>query len=204
MQHWILDLFNKSLVRSRTKIFKPVGMDHHDEGARRLPNGETVWSLVRFCCGSNQNRLIMVSGMQQTRTRPVILLVEDYADSRQILTLLLESLGYCVFSAANGREALNAAAKNQIDLILTDFNLPDMTGPTVVRSVRELANRPAYIPVVILTASDGCEHRSLAAEAGCDAFLIKPADFEILRATIDRLLQVDQRAQRSTELSAWQ
>jgi DNA-binding response OmpR family regulator len=62
----------------------------------------------------------------------------------------------------------------------------------------------------MLTASDGYEHRSLAAEAGCDAFLTKPTDFEILRATIDRLLPVNQykkdvkQTQTSTELAAWQ
>ena len=146
----------------------------------------------------------MVLVMQQTRTRPIILLVEDYADSRQILTLLLESLDYRVLPAANGREALRAAAQNEIDLLLTDFNLPDMTGPTIVRYVRELGNRFAHIPAVMLTASDSYEYRSLAAEAGCDAFLSKPADFEVLRATIDRLLPVNQRQRyRSTELTAW-
>lgn len=140
--------------------------------------------------------------MQQTRTRAIILLVEDFADSRQMLKLLLESLDYCVLPAATGKEALTAAARNEIDLLLTDFNLPDMTGPTVVRYVRELGNRRVHIPAVMLTASDGYEHRSLAAEAGCDAFLTKPTDFEVLRATIDRLLQVKKRAQPSTELTA--
>ena len=150
----------------------------------------------------------MILVMQQTRTQPIILLVEDYPDSRQMLALLLESLDYCVIPAANGREALDAAAKNEIDLVLTDFNLPDMTGPTVVRCVRKLGNRRAHIPVIMLTASDSYEYRSLAAEAECDAFLSKPADFEVLRATIDRLLQMNQRgmrrAQQSTELTAWQ
>jgi len=110
-----------------------------------------------------------------------------------MLTLLLESMDYCVLPAANGREALRAVANNNIDLVLTDFNLPDITGPTVVRYVRARGNRLAHIPVVMLTAFDGYEYRSLAAEAGCDAFLIKPADFEILLATIDRLLQVNRR-----------
>jgi len=148
--------------------------------------------------------------MQQTRTRPIILLVEDYADSRQMLKLLLESVDYCVLPAADGKEALTAAAANEIDLLLTDFNLPDMTGPNIVRNVRKLGHRRVYIPAVMLTASDAYEHRSLAAAAGCDAFLTKPADFEVLRATIDRLLQVNQRkqdmhrTQSSTELTAWQ
>jgi CheY-like chemotaxis protein len=110
-----------------------------------------------------------------------------------MLTLLLEGMNYCVLPAANGEEALTAAAKNDIDL-------PDMTGPTVVRYIRALDNRLAHIPVIMLTAVDEYEHRLLAAAAGCDAFFIKPPNFEVLKATIDRLLQ----ASRSTELFARQ
>ena len=111
--------------------------------------------------------------MVGTRTRPTILLVEDYADSRQMLTLLLESMDYFVLPASNGREAFALVANNDIDLVLTDFNLPDMTGPAVIRGLRRLSDRLAHVPAIMLTASDGYEHRSLAAEAGCDAFLIK-------------------------------
>ena len=135
----------------------------------------------------------MVLVMQRSRTRPTILLVEDYADSRQMLTLLLKDMGYCVLAAANGKEALTAAANNDIDLVLTDFSLPDMTGPTVARYVRELDNGFTHVPIVMLTAFDGYEHRSLAAEAGCDAFFSKPPDFDILQATIARLLEVNAR-----------
>jgi CheY-like chemotaxis protein len=140
--------------------------------------------------------------MERTRTRPVILLIEDYADSRQMLTLLLEGMDFRVLPVANGKEALTAAANNHIDLVLTDFDLPDMTGPTLVRELRGLSYQLALIPVIVLTAFDGYEYRLLAVEAGCDAFLIKPRDFEVLKKTIDRLLQ--SRAQHSTELFAWQ
>src|ERR1044072_2347707 len=112
--------------------------------------------------------------MQRTRTRPTILVVEDYADSRQMLKLLLEGLDYSVLTAATGKEALSAAANNPIDLILTDFSLPDMTGPSVLRSIRQLNTGPERFPAVILTALDGYEYRELAYKAGCDAFLIKP------------------------------
>jgi DNA-binding response OmpR family regulator len=106
-----------------------------------------------------------------------------------MLTLLLEGMNYCVLPAASGQEALTAAANNDIDLVLTDFNLPDMTGPTVARNVRKL-DRLAYIPVVMLTAIDAYEYRSLAAQAGCDAFFVKPPNFEMLKATIDQLLKL--------------
>ena len=127
--------------------------------------------------------------MQRTRTRPIILVVEDYADSRQMMKLLLEGLDYSVLTAATGKEALSAAANNAIDLILTDFSLPDMTGPSVVRYIRQLGNGSARIPAVMLTALDGYEYRGLAYEAGCDAFLIKPPNFELLKGTLDRLLR---------------
>jgi len=110
-----------------------------------------------------------------------------------MLALLLEGMGYRVLPAATGREALSAARNNDIDLVLTDFNLPDMTGPTVVRYIRKLNDRLAHIPIVMLTAFDGDEYRVLAAEAGCNAFLTKPPDFDRLEATIDRLLQVNRR-----------
>ena len=134
--------------------------------------------------------------MQRTGTRPIILVVEDYADSRQMMKLLLEGLNYRVLTASTGKEALSAAANNPIDLILTDFSLPDMTGPSVVRKLRQLGGSER-IPAVMLTALDGYEYRGLAYEAGCDAFLIKPPNFEILKGTLDRLLR-ENRTQNDT------
>ena len=137
--------------------------------------------------------------IQRTRTRPIILVLEDYTDTRQMLKLLLEGLDYAVLTAATGKDALSAAAKNEIDLVLTDFNLPDMTGPNVVRRMRQLSSRLATIPVVMLTAFDGYEYEDLAYEAGCDAFLIKPPDFDILNETIERLLSRAERRTLKTE-----
>jgi|SRR5689334_6819895 len=155
--------------------------------------------------------------MQRTRTRPIILLVEDFADSRQMLKLLLEDSDYVVLAAATGKEAISAAANNDIDLLLTDFSLPDMTGPTVVRRVRQISNRLEDTPAIMLTAFDGYEYRRLAFDAGCEAFLIKPPDFDVLKGTIDRLLResetrkqtvtvtsTDRGRKRSTELLPWQ
>jgi CheY-like chemotaxis protein len=130
--------------------------------------------------------------MQQTRTQPIILVVEDYADIRQMMKLLLETLDYGVLTAANGKEALSVATNNHIDLILTDFNLPDMTGPTMVRYLRRHGNHSGSVPIVMLTAFDGHQYRELAKQAGCDAFFVKPPDFEFLKRTLDRLLQKSQ------------
>ena len=127
--------------------------------------------------------------MQRSETLPTVLVVEDYADSRQMLRLLLEDSDYTVLTAATGNEALAVAANNHIDLILTDFSLPDMTGATVIRRLRRLRRGLRRVPTIVLTAFDGYEYRNLAAEAGCDAFLIKPPDFDTLKEIIDRLLR---------------
>src|SRR5262245_45823044 len=130
--------------------------------------------------------------MERTEALPTVLVVEDYADSRQMLRLLLEDLDYAVLTAATGNEALAVAPNNHIDLILTDYGLPDMTGPTVIRRLRRLRRGLRRVPTIMLTAFDGYEYRNLADEAGCDAFLIKPPDFDILKETIDRLLRESQ------------
>jgi CheY-like chemotaxis protein len=127
--------------------------------------------------------------MQRTRTRPVILIVEDYADTRQMMKLLLEDQDYDVLTAANGEEAISTAVNNDIDLILTDFSLPDMTGPNMVRRIRRLRNHLEDIPIVMLTAFDGRQYRELAEQAGCNAFFVKPPDFDFLRQTVDQLLE---------------
>jgi len=126
--------------------------------------------------------------MQELKTQPIILVVEDYADSRQMLKLLLEGQGYCVVTAGNGREALSAVSHHHVDLILTDFGLPDITGATLVRRLHQFSEL-RRVPVIMLTAYDGDEYRNLAAEAGCNAFIVKPPRFEILTETLDRLLK---------------
>jgi len=133
--------------------------------------------------------------MLQAGTKRTILVVEDYVDTQQMLKLLLEDMGFNVLTATTGNEALAAAANNHIDLVLTDFNLPDTSGPTVVRRLRQLNARLNHVPTVVLTAFDGFEYRNLAAEAGCDAYVVKPPNYDTLLAIIDRLLRASQAKQ---------
>ena len=139
-------------------------------------------------------------GPKMLRTGKTILVVEDYADTQEMLKLLLEGAGFTVFTAQTGRMALDTAANNHIDLVLTDFNLPDTSGPTVVRRLHQLSGGFEHVPTVMLTAFDGFEYRKLAAEAGCDAFIVKPPNFDTLLAVVDRLLRASE-AKREILLS---
>lgn len=124
----------------------------------------------------------------QLATKAIILVIEDYGDSRDMLKLLLESLGFRVLAAANGDEALALAASNHLDLVLTDFGLPDMDGIRVVRRLRKLNDRLREVPIIMLTAFDGDQYYKAALAAGCTDFLIKPLDFETLQAMIKNVL----------------
>src|SRR6266480_3903940 len=124
----------------------------------------------------------------QGAREPVILVIEDYGDSREMLKLLLESLGYRVLAAANGHEALALAASNHLDLILTDFGLPDMDGLRVIRRLRKLNERLRTVPIIMLTALESDAYYP-ALRAECTDVLKKPADFETLQAKIGDLLR---------------
>jgi len=138
--------------------------------------------------------------MQLSRTQPTILIVEDYLDTRYMLKLLLESLNYAVLTAANGKTALAIAAKNHIDLVITDFNLPDITGAALIRRLRRMDEDLKRVPIVMLTALDADEYRHLAAEAGCNEFIVKPVDFDTLEGVLDRLVRENRLGERSPAL----
>ena len=138
--------------------------------------------------------------MQVSRTQPTILIVEDYLDTRYMLKLLLESLNYAVLTAANGKTALAIAVKNHIDLVVTDFNLPDITGAALIRRLRRMNEDLKRVPIVMLTALDADEYRHLAAEAGCNEFIVKPVDFDTLEEVIDRLVRRNRLGERSPAL----
>jgi CheY-like chemotaxis protein len=118
-----------------------------------------------------------------------ILLVEDYKDSREMTRFLLEGLGYRIMEARNGKEGLDLASEETPDLVLTDFNLPDIDGTTLVKRLRSLGDKMSRIPIIMLTAHDRGELYELAMAAGCTAFFTKPVSFAALEKTLNTLLE---------------
>lgn len=117
-----------------------------------------------------------------------ILFVEDYKDSREMFKLLLEDLDYRVVTAARAQDALDLVLEEEPDLLLTDFNLPDMNGTELIRRIRRLGGRLSHIPIIMVTAYGRDQVYDSAVEAGCTAFFSKPVDFEVLEASIGQLL----------------
>jgi len=111
--------------------------------------------------------------------QPVILIIEDSNDTRLALQKNLELEGYHVVLAGRALDGIDVARRSNPDLILTDINLPDMTGRELATTLRS-DPRFASIPIVALTAEDDKNQREMAFAAGINGYLIKPIDPDAL------------------------
>ena len=122
---------------------------------------------------------------------PLILVVDDYQDAREMYAEYLQFSGFRVAEARNGNEAVDQAFALLPDLILMDLSLPGKDGWEATKELKA-DSRTRHIPIVALTghalagASDG------AKKAGCDSFVTKPCLPDALVAEIRRLLDQSQ------------
>jgi CheY-like chemotaxis protein/nitrogen-specific signal transduction histidine kinase/HPt (histidine-containing phosphotransfer) domain-containing protein len=127
------------------------------------------------------------------RRRPLrILLAEDVALNRTILTRLIERDGHRVCAVGNGAAAVAALAMDQFDLVLMDSRMPGMDGLEATRRIRVLPDRTkATLPILALTANVLPEEAALFHEAGMDGILHKPLDMEAFYGALADLFEAD-------------
>lgn len=120
-------------------------------------------------------------------TSPLVLVVDDFQDNREMFAEFLSLSGFRVAEAATGREAIDRGFALLPDVILMDLSLPELDG---WEATRQLKNDPRtrHIPIVALTGHALADHSREAREAGCDAFLTKPCLPEVLVVEIRRML----------------
>lgn len=128
-------------------------------------------------------------------TPPLVLVVEDYQDAREMYAAYLQFSGYRVAEATNGVEAIEQATVLLPDIILMDLALPKMDGWEATRRLKA-DPRTRHIPVVALTGHALAGHAEGAREAGCDAFVTKPCLPDDLVAEIRRMLAASGSGQR--------
>ena len=119
--------------------------------------------------------------------KQVFLVVEDFEDSRFMLRRLLEIAGYSVIEASDGEQAVELAVQKRPALILMDLSLPKLDGLAATRKIRQ-DETMGKVPIVAVSAHDAPESRIEAFEAGCDAYVTKPIDFDSLNALLQKLL----------------
>jgi CheY-like chemotaxis protein len=118
---------------------------------------------------------------------PLVLVVEDYQDAREMYAAYLQFSGFRVAEATNGVEAIEKTIELMPDIILMDLALPRMDGWEATRRLK-LDERTKHIPIVALTGHALAGHAEGARQAGCDSFVTKPCLPDALVAEIQRML----------------
>jgi signal transduction histidine kinase/ActR/RegA family two-component response regulator len=121
------------------------------------------------------------SGSRSADRAYKVLIVEDNADARQALRALLELVGCTVYEAEDGSVGMESALRLQLDFILLDIGLPHVDGYEIARRLK--AAKPG-VRLIALTGYGRDENRVRAAEAGFDAYLVKPVNIERLLAVM--------------------
>jgi two-component system cell cycle response regulator DivK len=121
------------------------------------------------------------------RQQPLVLVVEDYQDAREMYSEYLRFSGFDVIEASNGFEAIERATAEIPDIILMDLALPRMDGWEATRRLKA-DTRTKEIPIVALTGHALAGFADSAQKAGCDSFVTKPCLPDALVAEIQRML----------------
>jgi two-component system chemotaxis response regulator CheY len=117
-----------------------------------------------------------------------ILVVDDDKTTRKMVSLILKSKGYDVVTAENGMDGLQKLGTEQINLILTDMNMPYMDGIEFTKQVRTNPDT-SHIPIVMLTTEADEEEKQRAFKAGVDDYLVKPATAEQIVDSMKKIIK---------------
>ena len=142
-------------------------------------------SFVLKPAGKEELSLHNLSNVWQHDRKPIILLVEDNADIRDFITA---SLGkdYVFLAAGDGKEGLDIASKEKVDLVITDIAMPGMDGLAMSRAIRN-SLETTFLPIIILTGKND-ESTELKSFEYADAFIAKPFNLNYLNNRIIQLL----------------
>jgi two-component system chemotaxis response regulator CheY len=117
-----------------------------------------------------------------------ILIIDDDADLRDLVRAGLEAMSHSVIEAADGKDGLARAKSSPFDLIISDMNMPNMTGWELLRSLKS-DQQTVNIPVIALSAHQTPEDYDEAYREGCAAYIRKPVDLENLIDKVNDVLK---------------
>ena len=117
-----------------------------------------------------------------------ILTVDDSATMRQMVGFVLKGAGYEVIDAVDGRDALSRLNGREINLILSDINMPNMDGLEFTRQLRALPQYK-FVPVVLLTTESHPEKKQEGKAAGATAWIVKPFNPEQLLVVVKKVVR---------------
>ncbi len=116
-----------------------------------------------------------------------ILAVDDSASMRQMVSFTLKGAGYTVVEAVDGVDALNKAKTQKFDCVVTDVNMPNKDGITLIKDLRTLSDFK-FIPMLMLTTESGMDKKQAGKAAGATGWIVKPFNPDQLLKTIKKVL----------------
>ncbi len=116
-----------------------------------------------------------------------VLAVDDSASMRQMVAFTLKGAGYTVVEAVDGVDALNKAKMQKFDCVVTDVNMPNMDGITLIKELRALPNYK-FVPMLMLTTESGMDKKQQGKAAGATGWIVKPFNPDQLLKTIKKVL----------------
>ncbi|HEY0377022.1 MAG TPA: response regulator [Pyrinomonadaceae bacterium] len=119
----------------------------------------------------------------------LVLVVDDVLDNVTVISLDLQQQGYRVITASDGEQAVRVAVRTNPDLILMDIGMPELDGLGAARKIRGSESLKS-VPIIAVTAFSTAGFQRAAHDAGFDAYLTKPIDFDRLHDLVRSLLPV--------------
>ncbi len=117
----------------------------------------------------------------------VIMTVDDSASIRQMVSFTLRDAGYEVIEAVDGKDALGKVDAQALNMVITDLNMPNLDGISLIRALRALPSCK-FIPIVMLTTESQAERKQEGKAAGATGWIVKPFKPEQLIAVVKKVL----------------
>jgi chemotaxis protein histidine kinase CheA len=188
-----LALAVEELLEQRPVVVKPLGWPldrgRFFSGAIHMPSGEVALLLhVPDLFSTGRRAAEERRAPTRAERRKTVLVVDDSVVSRQMVTRVVEGLGFDVLTALDGMDALRLLERVSPDLVVSDVEMPRLGGLALARRIRQDERHPG-LPIVIVSSRGSEADRAAGLEAGADAYLAK-ADFSevTFRAIVERLL----------------
>ena len=117
----------------------------------------------------------------------LIMVVDDSASLRQVVGIALRGAGYEVLEASDGKDALDKLTGQKVNLIISDVNMPNMDGITLVKEVKQLPQYK-FTPIMMLTTESQDSKKQEGRAAGAKAWVVKPFQPPVLLDAVSKLV----------------
>ena len=118
----------------------------------------------------------------------LILVADDSASMRQMISFTLNQAGYQILEAVDGKDALEKIKKTTVNMLLTDLNMPNMNGIELIQAVRALP-KYKFIPIVMLTTESDQSKKTAGKQAGATGWIVKPFKPNQLVSVLKKVLR---------------